>query len=96
MQPQLTQLSKFSLFLNFEADSKHDIDFWCCSAESSVTLVDLEHETDELDKFEIFVDDHIHLSEEGRFLVGKLLFGQLEADGLLVPEGEGAGFEHAE
>ncbi len=58
------------------------------ASESGVTLVDLEQELDKLDKFEIFVDDHIHLSEQGRFLVGKRLFDQLAADGFLELEPE--------
>ncbi|QEF99416.1 GDSL-like Lipase/Acylhydrolase [Stieleria maiorica] len=47
------------------------------------TLVDLERELDSMNKSELFIDDHIHLSKQGRLLVAKRLAAELRGAGIL-------------
>ena len=58
------------------------------ASDRGVTLVDLEHIIDSANKHDLFVEDHIHLSERGRLLVAERLFEQLEAEGLFEPDAE--------
>ncbi|QDV44866.1 GDSL-like Lipase/Acylhydrolase [Stieleria neptunia] len=47
------------------------------------TLIDLEKEIDPMNKLELFIDDHIHLSQQGRLLVAKRMADELRASGVL-------------
>ncbi|MDV6033121.1 MAG: hypothetical protein F9B45_24145 [Phycisphaera sp. RhM] len=47
------------------------------------TLIDLEKEIDPMNKLELFIDDHIHLSQQGRLLVAKRLAEELRASAIL-------------
>lgn len=52
-------------------------------------LIDLESEMDQLDKSQLFIEDHIHLSQEGRMYLVKHLFDSLKQRGVLsVSESE--------
>ena len=46
-------------------------------------LVDLAKEIDTMNKFEMFIDDHIHLSQQGRLYVAKRVAQELRTSGVL-------------
>lgn len=55
------------------------------AAEMDVPLVDLDREFDAKDKASLFIEDHIHLSQAGRMLAGRLIAEQIAKGGLLPP-----------
>ena len=46
-------------------------------------LIDLERETDTMNKLGLFIEDHIHLSENGKILVANRLIEMLRSRGIL-------------
>ncbi|MFK8111765.1 MAG: SGNH/GDSL hydrolase family protein [Rubripirellula sp.] len=51
--------------------------------EAKVSLVDFEAQMDSMDKSKLFIEDHIHLSEEGRLYVAQVLLQRLKESGTL-------------
>ncbi len=51
-------------------------------------VIDLESKLDELDKRSLFLDDHIHLSQQGRAFAAQQIFLSLQQSGVLVPGDE--------
>jgi hypothetical protein len=53
------------------------------AGELSVPLVDLDREFSALDKGVLFIEDHIHLSQAGRILAGRLIAERIAREGCL-------------
>lgn len=53
--------------------------------ERKADCLDLDRNFREQDALSLFVDDHIHLSEEGRLLVAETIFERLKQNGILKP-----------
>ena len=51
--------------------------------QQKVPVIDLEAELDQLDKSQLFIDDHIHLSQQGRLYVAQRLVQTLGQRGVL-------------
>lgn len=51
--------------------------------EAKVQVLDFEAQMDAMDKSKLFIEDHIHLSEDGRLLVAQAMVQQLQQAGIL-------------
>jgi len=55
--------------------------------QQQASLIDLQAEIDQMDKSNLFIDDHIHLSPQGKLYLTRRMIDQMKQQGLL-PAGE--------
>ena len=66
------------------------------ATESKTRVVDLDYEINQLNKFKIFIEDHIHLSLAGRNLVADILVRNLAETGRDLSPAQAPGNETAQ
>ena len=58
------------------------------SQKRQATLLDFDAEMNQMDKYSLFIDDHIHLSQQGRLYVAQRLYQTLQERGIVSAEAE--------